>query len=302
MEWNRAERESLILAIDAGGTFFKSGLVTMDGHIIEKSRISCVVDSMGGKDAIHEVYRSLIRKQIKLAESRNAVIAAVGVDTPGPFDYEKGQSHMRHKFGSIYEVAIRPWIEELTGPLPIHFVHDSTAFLLGEYWRGALAGCDDCAGVMLGTGLGFAYMKNGEVCLNPRGGPGYSLYNTPFKNGTAEDYISRRGICRRYRRGMADDGLQPDVIDIARFAGEGDPVALKIFEETGDLLGEILRPVLQSISSRRLVVGGQISKAYSYFGTSLERSLDGIGLEMIVPSADPDDAHLLGCAYAILLQ
>lgn len=75
--------------------------------------------------------------------------------------------------------------------------------------------------MMLGTGLGFAYMRNGEVQLNPQGGPGFSLYTVPYRKGAAEDYVSRRGIISRYleRTPMAGSGI--DVADISRLAREG---------------------------------------------------------------------------------
>lgn len=296
------ECSRLFLAIDAGGTFFKSALITEDGQIEKNSRISCPVDSEGQAGSVRDAYHWLIEKQMEVAKNRNSNIAAIGIDTPGPFDYTKGESRMLHKFRLLYGIPIRPWIEEKIGKVPIRFLHDSTAFLLGEYWKGELKDCNNCAGVMLGTGLGFACMRDGKVQLNEQGGPGYSLYNRPFGDGNAEDYVSRRGICRRYRDRNSDCVSGVDVVDIAEFAKKGDPMALDTFEETGRMLGEILLPVLRQAPYKRLVIGGQISKAYPYFGPALESVLNGTGLDMIGPSRCPDDSHLLGCAYSIINQ
>lgn len=290
------EGRGLILAIDAGGTFFKSALVAADGQIVCGSKLSCPADSDGPAELIQAAYQWLAGKQMEAAEHRNSRVAAIGIDTPGPFDYARGESRMRHKFRSIYGIPLRPWLEEIVGKVPIYFLHDSTAFLLGEHWKGRLRGCDDCAGVMIGTGLGFSYMKNGEVQLNDVGGPACSLYSRPYRDGTAEDFISRRGICRRYQNRVLDCPNGIDVIDIAKFAGAGDHAALETFEETGEMLGEILLPVLREQQCRRLVVGGQISKAYPFFGKVLEQVLEGAGLDQTGPSGNPDDAHLLGCA------
>lgn len=152
---------------------------------------------------------------------------------------------MRHKFPALYGIPLRPWIQEAAGDLPVRFLHDSTAFLLGEYWKGGLQGEGNAAGVMLGTGLGFAYMRNGEVQLNPQGGPGFSLYTVPYRKGAAEDYVSRRGIISRYleRTPMAGSGI--DVADISRLAREGSEPARVTMRETGRMLGEILFPVLK---------------------------------------------------------
>ena len=287
-----------ILVIDAGGTFFKSGLIDEDGHVLNGSRISCPVDSDGEAENVRKVYHTVISRQMETASLQDAAVAAVGVDTPGPFDYKQGKSCMKHKFKALYGIPIRPWIEEATGGIPINFIHDSTAFVLGEYWKGKLQGNENGAGVMLGTGLGFAYMCDGVVQLNQQGGPKYSLYSQPFRNGKAEDYVSRRGICRRYRERMPQSGLQLDVVDIANLAKAGDQAARETMEETGEMLGEILTPVLETIACHQLVIGGQICKAYPYFSAPLEQILKNIGVERVAPSQNPDNSHLLGCAYA----
>ena len=294
------EHGGLILAIDAGGTFFKSGLINAAGEIVEHTRISCPVDSGGQADSVRRAYHTLIARQLENARDLGRTIKAVGVDTPGPFDYQAGKSLMRHKFRALYGIPLRPWIQEAAGKLPVRFLHDSTAFLLGEYWKGGLQGEGDAAGVMLGTGLGFAYMRNGAVQLNPQGGPGFSLYTVPYREATAEDYVSRRGIIRHYleRVPQAEKGV--DVADIARLAREGSAPAIATMKETGGMLGEILLPVLKEKQCRRLAVGGQISKAYPLFGPELEKALEDIRLDGIAPAESPDDAHLLGCAYSLL--
>ena len=92
------EQDGLILAIDAGGTFFKSGLVSADGKILEHTRVSCPVDSAGQASSVRSAYHILIARQLENARAIGRAIKAVGVDTPGPFDYQEGKSLMRHKF------------------------------------------------------------------------------------------------------------------------------------------------------------------------------------------------------------
>ena len=290
-------KDALTLAIDAGGTYFKAALITAGGEICPESRRRYRVDSEGSAESIHAAYRGLIREQLRTAADLELTVGTVVVDTPGPFDFAGGRSLMQHKFQAICGIPLIPWIREEAGELPVHFLHDSTAFLLGEHWKGNLQGFSDAAGVMLGTGLGFAYMQGGEVQLNPTGGPACSLFRSPYGSGTAEDAVSRRGILRRYCERAADACPALDVADIAGLAGEGEPAALLTFAETGRMLGEILLPVLREKGSRALAVGGQISKAWPYFGQSLQEALAPAGLERIAPSADPDDAHFFGCAW-----
>lgn len=115
------EQDGLILAIDAGGTFFKSGLVSADGKILEHTRVSCPVDSAGQASSVRSAYHILIARQLENARAIGRAIKAVGVDTPGPFDYQEGKSLMRHKFPALYGIPLRPWIQEAAGDLPSAF-------------------------------------------------------------------------------------------------------------------------------------------------------------------------------------
>ena len=42
---------------------------------------------------------------------------------PGPFDYEKGISLMRHKFEPLYAQDVKSFLQERIG-LPVYFIND----------------------------------------------------------------------------------------------------------------------------------------------------------------------------------
>lgn len=300
-----------VLVIDAGGTYFKSALMASckEGSkddvwsIIEESRYSIRVDSNGMVEAIRNAYQGIVAKQLEYAKRNQLSILGVSVDTPGPFDFDRCTSKMKHKFAAIYDIPLKPWIQELAGNVPICFIHDSAAFLQGEAWMGEAQGYQNAAGVMLGTGLGFACMKDGTILSNAQKGPAIPLYSEPYRDGTAEDYISRRGIIRRYLEQTQSGSEGLDVVDIAKKALSGDLISQRIFEETGRMLGEVLKPVLAELATQCLVLGGQISKSYSLFEEVLKDSLNGAGsLVKIYCSANPDDSHLIGCGKAFLDQ
>lgn len=295
-----AEKEA-VLAIDAGGTYFKSALVTREGNIPEHSRFCIRTDSNGDVKSIKDAYQNIIRTQLSFAQELGMTIIGIAVDTPGPFDFEKCASLMKHKFKAIYGIPLKPWLQEAAGPLPIVFLHDSTAFMLGEAWKGEAKGYEDVAGVMIGTGLGFACMKNGRIRLNQEGGPEISVYNRPFLGKTAEDFVSRRGIVADYKKRAEacgeDEAL--DVLEISKRARKGEAAAIETFARTGHYLGRILALVLARLETRCLVVGGQISKSFDLFEDGLKTELETVSsLEKIARCGQPDDAHLLGGARA----
>ena len=265
------------LAIDAGGSYFKSVIVKSDGSIVAESFCQRPVISSGSKDNIIGAYREIISAGLSCAKTHGLEIKGLGISTPGPFDYERGVSLMKHKFQAIINIPLRDEIymlKLLEENIPISFIQDVHAFLLGENWTGVLKGCSDAIAVTLGTGLGFGVMKNSKIMDNGHGGPFMVIYNRPYGNGIIEDRISRRGIIREYCRtaNPADKGI--DVHEIALKARENaDPHAIRVFAETGRILAGELEKIIRELQITNIVFGGQISKSFDLFGQSFIQTL-----------------------------
>lgn len=288
--------EPCILAVDAGGTSLKAMLVRPEGGPVPGSFLQVPVDSQGAAREIAGAYRALARAARDASGEAGLSVAEVKVCIPGPFDYAAGISRMRHKYQSVYGAPMRPWFQEALGPVPVSFLHDSTAFLLGAATEENLRRHQRICGVILGTGLGFASMYNGRMNLTPQGGPGISVFARPYRDGSAEDYASRRAVENAYAR-LRPGRPVPTVREIAGLAAAGDPGAARCFEELGRCLGEILRDILEEEGFTLLLLGGAISKSAGLFLPALSGSLKGLAVEAR-PAEDIDLAPLLGAARA----
>jgi len=293
-----------ILAVDAGGTALKTALVLADGTPLPASRLKVPVPSDGSAAEIKAAYQSMTRQQVALAARLDLRLAGIGVAICGPFDFTLGLSRMTHKYPAIQNIPMRPWFEAIAGPLPVHFIHDSTAFMLGETWHGPHAGFARICGVMLGTGFGFGAMLDGQVLLNDRQGPGIIVYNRPYRDGIVEDFVSRRGILATYRRLLEQAGLpypgEPfDVKQIGDLADAGDATAIETFRETGRHLAAILRPILLEYRFSALVVGGQIARSCNIILPPAQKDLADLDFLTCIEQASLiDDAPILGVARA----
>lgn len=286
-----------IIAIDAGGTFFKSAVVSSDAEILEGSVEQVPANSDGAFEDVREGYLKTLALQLDHAEKAGIEISAVAIDTPGPFDYENGMSKMEHKFKAIYGIPLRPLIREAVGDLPITFVHDSAAFLSGEMWHSPYGEYKNAAGVMIGTGLGFATMKDGIVLRKPDGSPLYSVWGQAYRDGIAEDYVSGRGIAARYRSSVRS------AKEIEQLALGGDSEAKEVYAETGRILAEVIKPYLQIIGAEILILGGQISRGLPLFENELRCGLKEVEtLNVITRSKRLETSHMLGAAYDCCLK
>lgn len=290
-----------VLAIDAGGTFLKAALIDTVG-IIKKSFLMVPIKSDGSIVDIQYAFSNLISQEIQRAKENNRKLTGIGISIPGPFDYSEGISRMEHKFAAIYGIPLRSWLEELAGNISIDFVHDSTAFILGATWNKDYSCYKKIAGVIIGTGLGFASTFDSKVFMNADKGPGISIYDRKYRDKTAEDYVSRRGIINLYKEITMTDDKAIDVIDIANLAHAGQHQAIETFERTGVHLAEILYPVMVENHFEVLLLGGAISKSSDLFINTLKEGLSDVStLKTIEQIHDVDNTPLLGAARALSL-
>ena len=280
-----------LLALDAGGTFLKAGLFEGQSPVAG-SFLSHPANASGTTEEVHAAYAALLAEMHDRAGAMGGRITGVAVDIPGPFDYKNAVSQMRHKYTAIYGVPLRPWFAQVLGDIPVRFLHDSAAFILGA---AADSPYSRIAGVMLGTGLGFALMVNGKPCLTDKGTPLVSIWNTPYRDGIAEDYISARAIVKHY------NSLAPSPLASAKEIGDladaGDGLARQVYGDMGRDLGTVVRNVLLENGMEALYLGGQISRSYPVFGGALREALGNIpSLRLVSPVQNPDLVHLIGAA------
>lgn len=294
---NTAQIKGLVLALDVGGSFVKSGLADADGLRTEfpPTPISAHADAA----SVIGAFAHVIVRGFDAAEDR---VSAVGVAMPGPFDYARGVSLMRQKFAAIRGAALVPALRKAVPRLAektVWFRHDANAFLAGELWRGAAEGLTRALGVTLGTGIGVACFADGRFVNNELGSPApdVSVWSRPYKNGIVEDAVSTRGLVARYRRarpGYPDEG---GVKGIAEAARTGDADARAVFAELGRDLGTVLMPVCERFRPERIVFGGQIANAFDLFEAELVRILAQVpDCPAVVQSALGSRAALLGAA------
>lgn len=103
-----------------------------------------------------------------------------------------------------------------------------------------------------------------------------------------------------YEREEAEAAVPADnAKQVGDRAAAGDGNARRIYLETGELLGEVVRPILLQYGVQAFILGGQISKSFSLMEPGLRQALAGLGqLKYIAAAEDIDNVHLYGAALA----
>ncbi len=284
--------EKVVLAIDVGGTNVKSGLFIGKG-LVDGTLDSEPANSSGPLEGIKNGYLALVRRGVKNAEKNGLSLDAIHIDIPAPFDYEKGISHMEHKYLSIKDVPLRPWFEEAAPGVPVRFMHDSAAFI-----QGAAVDVPDCkriAGVMIGTGFGYGMMVDGEPLRKPSGEPLYERYDAPYMGTIAEEFVSLRGIERLYKEESGGKVLA--CRDIINGALAGDEVCIRAYRKMAKAIAAVLVDLFNEYKIEALVLGGQISRPFDAYSEVLWEGLRDVPtLKKIVRATNLELVHLLGTA------
>lgn len=296
------EEKRIAIGVDVGGSHVSCRLYDlMENRLLTNSLFNQPIDHAGSANDILNTLEDLLRPALSEIEINE--LAGIGLAMPGPFDYLNGIglfSGENVKYIHLNQVNIR---EELSKRLgiqtdAIRFINDATAFALGEFFNGDLQKASRGLGITLGTGFGAAFLSHGIPVIRDRAVPKEGcLWHLPFKDGIADDYFSTRGLLSRFasRAGYRVEGVK----QIAALYHEN-KFARSVFTEFGIELARFLSPWVRSFKVEKLVIGGNISKAFSLFEIPFGEELRKEALEIGVrPSGLLEDSASIGAAVLL---
>ena len=274
-----------MILLDVGGTFVKSSLGIAGKGAVEGTFASTPMSSDGSAEEIAAAFRAAVAGQMDRAAACGACIKTVSVVMPGPFDYKNGGVFlMKHKFEAVYGKTFREILGDVITPeTRLVFAHDVNGALTGALMLHPELKEGNVAMSTLGTGLGFAYAKDGVVQESPMGSPAVDLWNAPYEGGILEDFVARRAILRFYSEqgGILAEG--EDVKEIADKAREGDARALEAFCSAGRHYAAGAGDVIERLEIRHLLFAGQIAKSFDLMEKEIR---DGLGKDLKVSVVD----------------
>lgn len=282
--------EKYSIGIDIGGSHISSAVVNLNDMNICKNTF--VRKSVNSNETEYEILSQWVECINETNFHFGEKCSYIGISMPGPFDYELGISYMEelHKFGSLYKKNIKLFLANSLeiSPNQIRFINDAKAFLKGELKTiFPLETFDSAIGLTLGTGLGSATYKDGIIT-------DANYWCMDFKNGIAEDYISTRWFVKKVQEmtGYKFNDLK-EIISSERTS----EILETLFLEFTNNLTDLIIQINKEINSEILIIGGNISKANSFFQEKLEHNLNSMGLHVkIIISNKGEIAPIIGSA------
>ena len=252
---------SSAIGVDVGGTTIKGVVVNGDGLVTaEVRRPTPSPDPTGAlvAAAVAEVVGALD------ASPANPV----GVVVPGIVDETHGLAVYSANLG-WRDVPLARLFSERLGH-EVGFGHDVRAGALAEArWGAASAASGIIAFVPIGTGIAAAVLIDGRPVV----GGGWTgeigqvrLTTGPHAGARVEEIASATGIARR--AGLADARA------VAERVASRDPAMRAVWDETIDVLADVLAALTANLAPETIVLGGGVALAGDTLISPLETALD----------------------------
>ncbi|HEY1576861.1 MAG TPA: ROK family protein [Terracidiphilus sp.] len=284
--------EPCVLVYDVGGSHISAAVCYKQDYRLGPV-VRANLPAEQSSAAFVEVLHSLGQQASEGVEG----IEGAELAMPGPFDYEKGISWIKHKMAYLYGKNVSEAVAARFGwkPAQVRFVNDAGAYLLGEVGAGAARGVRRVVCLTLGTGLGSGFAVDGHKVTEGKGvPPGGEIWNAPYEGGIAEDQISTRALQKAYQERK---GQEREVASIAHYAIGGEPEATAVFAEFGKTLGTAIKRLLADFKPDVVVLGGGISRSAHLFLGAVKAELADTGIEVRIAELG-DNAPLAGAGVA----
>lgn len=276
--------ERYALGIDFGGTKVLAGVVSLDtGEVIGTAKKRTKA-SDGPEDLLSRIF-SVTENALKDAKkaSRSIQLEGIGIGIAGQVDTARGVLLGTPNLSqSTVELPITSKLTERFG-VPASLRNDVQIAAIGEQHFGAGRGCEDFVCIFVGTGIGGAIVRGGELfegAAGTAGEAGHIIVHADGRlcgcggRGHLEAYASRTAVTRwllgELRRGRESSivaEIDPTTISapggtairsgaLARAVNAGDPLVVTAIRDAGRFLGYGLATIINVVNPSRIILGG----------------------------------------------
>lgn len=294
------------IGIDLGGTNVRTLLVDEKG--VSYSEVKDSTERDKGPDYVcAKIIRQIESLDYAVCGGIENVVG-IGIGVPGPVDTVKGVMIMATNLPGFEDYPI---CEKLSTRfnLPVFLDNDANVAGLAEAILGAGKNYPTCYYVTISTGVGGAFIVNGELVSGGRGHAGeignIIVKNNGYKHGglnpgAVEGEASGTAITRKGKALLGEERVA-HAGDVFRLADEGDVVAEGIVDECVGQLATMFANIAHTIDPHCFVIGGGVMKSKKYFFKQLEEQFNArihVGMRGHIPllETELEDCGAIGAA------
>lgn len=241
-----------VIGIDLGGSAIKAGRIRNERMMVkEKSPTPATPKAEVVTTAIIDTVKKIIQPETQ----------AIGIGVPGVVDIEKGIVYDIMNIPSWKEVHLKAILENEFN-IPVHVNNDANCLAIGEKIYGVGKEFQHFVGLTLGTGLGAGIIQNGRLLQDANCGSG-EFCIVPYLDSDYEHYCS----------GMYFQKLGHSGPELYKKAKEGNLASLKVFNDFGFHIGQLVKLVMATIDPQMIVFGGSVAKTFPFFEDAMRMAI-----------------------------
>lgn len=309
-----------VIGLDLGGTNSVFGIVDQRGQILGSTSIKTQsyqnVDDFVDAGVI--ALKPLIEKVGGIGQ-----IKAMGIGAPNA-NYYRGTIEYAPNLCWAHNGVV-PLADMFSKKLdiPVGITNDANAAAIGEMQYGVARGMKNFIMLTLGTGVGSGIVVDGHLvygCDGFAGELGHVIMVRENgrlcgcgRTGCLEAYCSATGVARTAREFLKESdeesllrNIKPEDItslDVSIAAGKGDKLAKRVFDFTGEMLGEACADFTAFSSPEAYIFFGGLAKAGALLMDPIKKSYDKHVLaifrgkaQFLLSSLDDASAAVLGAS------
>ena len=309
---------TFVVGIDVGGQTSKIGVVDARGTVLAQTVIR--TDTHATVEPYIAELAAAVKRVIAEADVEGKV-RGIGVGAPNGNYYTGTIENAPNLVWGRQRVEFAKLLSEAMDGLPVALTNDANAAAVGEMTYGAARGMKNFIMITLGTGVGSGIVINGEVVYGHDGFAGELGHTIAVRgngrtcgcgrSGCLEAYCSAMGVARTAREWL-ELSDEPSLLrgldtisskDVYEAASEGDKLALKIFEFTGNMLGRAFADFIAFSAPEAIVLFGGLARAKEFLTQPI---LDGMNnnvlslwknkVELVYSQLKESDAAILGAS------
>jgi Transcriptional regulator/sugar kinase len=294
------------IGIDLGGTNVRTLLVDETGK--SYSEVKDATERDNGPDYVcSKIIRQIENLDYNVCGGMEN-IEGIGIGVPGPVDTVNGTMIMATNLPGFENYPI---CEKLSTRfnMPVFIDNDANVAGLAEALLGAGKGKPTCYYVTISTGIGGAFVVNGQLVSGGRGHAGeignIIVKNNGYKHGglnpgAAEGECSGTAITRKGKEILGEDVVS-HAGDVFRLADEGNVKAQGIVDECISQLATLFANIAHTIDPHCFVIGGGVMKSKKYFYNKLVEQFNAkihVGMRGHIPllETELEDCGAIGAA------
>ncbi len=311
------EIKPFVIGLDLGGTNSVFGIVDSRGEIKATTAIKTqsYTTAQDYVDASVEALQVIIEQVGGIDK-----IKAMGIGAPNG-NYYNGTIEFAPNlsWGCDGVVPLAKMFEQRLG-IPVALTNDANAAAIGEMTYGVARGMKNFIVITLGTGVGSGIVVNGQLVYGSDGFAGELGHTVVRHRGNRhcgcgredclECYCSATGVARTAKE-LLTTTTEPSLLremnvdditslDVSIAAGKGDALAKRIYEFTGEILGEACAHFTAFSAPEAYIFFGGLTKAGDLLMEPLKRAYDKHVLKIYKGKAQFLVSGLDGASAAVL--